>query len=136
MQIIVTQAQGTVPVTVMGLQGDLDGSNYQDVIAKAGELYESGTRYLLVDLTDLRYMSSAGLVALHSSASLLAGQELPDPDSGWEALRSVDRQREKGKHRHMKLLSPQARVARILDIAGMSEVFDIYSDMQTALASF
>jgi anti-anti-sigma regulatory factor len=136
MQITITQAQGKVPVTVMGLQGDLDGSNYQAMIAKAEELYRSGTRYLLVDLTDLRYMSSAGLVALHSSASLLAGQERPESESGWDALHSVERQRAKGKYRHVKLLNPQARVARTLDIAGMTEVFESFSDMESALASF
>ena len=60
MDISVSQAQGNVPVTVLKLDGQLDGQNYQDLITKAQELHTSGTRDLLLDLSDLTYISSAG----------------------------------------------------------------------------
>lgn len=83
MNIIVSQAQGSVPVTVIKLDGQLDGQNYQDLIAKARELYESGARDFLIDMSDLTYISSAGLVALHTVALLARGEALPDTEAGW-----------------------------------------------------
>jgi anti-anti-sigma factor len=76
MDISVSQAQGSVPVTVLKLDGQLDGQTYQDLIGKAQDLYNSGSRDFLLDLSDLTYISSAGLVALHSVALLTRGQVL------------------------------------------------------------
>ena len=53
MNISVSQAQGSVPVTVIKLDGQLDGQNYQELIAKARELYDAGGRDFLLDLSDL-----------------------------------------------------------------------------------
>ena len=41
---------------------------------------------LVIDLAGLTYMASAGLVALHSAAILMAGGEPPDPEGGWDTL--------------------------------------------------
>ena len=91
MNISVSQVQGQVPVTVLKVDGQLDGQTYQDLINKARDAYKAGWRDFLVDMTDLTYISSAGLVALHSMALLLQGEELPDTDSGWSAFRSMGR---------------------------------------------
>ena len=74
MNISISNAQGKVPVTVIKLDGELDGQNYQDLINKARDLYQSGTRNFLIDLSDLTYVSSAGLVALHTVALLASGR--------------------------------------------------------------
>jgi anti-anti-sigma factor len=68
MNISISQVQGKVPVTVLKLEGQLDGQTYQDLINKAREAYKAGWRDFLVDMADLTYISSAGLVALHSVA--------------------------------------------------------------------
>ena len=44
MNISVSQAQGNVPVTVIKLDGELDGRTYQSLIDKAREVYEGGAR--------------------------------------------------------------------------------------------
>ena len=44
--------------------------------------------------------------------------------------------RDKGKQKHVKLLSPQPDVAHILEIIGFKALFEIFTDMDTALASF
>ena len=89
------------------LDGQLDGQNYQELIAKAQELYNAGGRDFLLDLTDLTYISSAGLVALHSVALLARGEELPDLEGGWSAYRSMGRSSEAGVQKHVKLLNPR-----------------------------
>jgi anti-anti-sigma regulatory factor len=129
------QIQGQVPVTILTIEGKLDGSNYQQVIEKAKELYQTGTRSLLLDLTNMSYMSSSGIVALHIIAVLLNTGIMPDQDDGWSALHNV--KEEKGSFRkEMKLLNPQERVDRTLEMSGMKQFFEIFTDLPTAVNSF
>jgi len=136
MNISVSQAQGNVPVTVIKLDGQLDGQNYQELIAKAQELYKAGTQDFLLDLSELTYISSAGLVALHSMALLTRGEELPDTEGGWSAYRSMGRSSEAGMQKHVKLLNPRSEVMGVLDMVGFSNVFEIYTDLDEAAKSF
>ena len=62
----IEQATGRVPITIIALDGELDASNFTELIETARLLYEGGTRHLLLDLANLRFMASSGLVALHS----------------------------------------------------------------------
>ncbi|HLO34210.1 MAG TPA: STAS domain-containing protein [Anaerolineales bacterium] len=136
MNISVSQAQGNVPVTVIKLDGELDGQNYQQLIAKAQELYNSGTRDFLLDLSDLTYISSAGLVALHSVALLTRGEALPDTEGGWSAYRSLGRSTEAGVQKHVKLFNPRSEVMSVLDMVGFGNVFEVYTNLDEAVRSF
>jgi anti-anti-sigma factor len=137
MDITVTKVQGaSCPVTVLGTHGDLDASNYQELITKVKELYDAGARDMLLDLSDTPYMSSSGLVALQSIAAMLRGEEPPDPETGWSAIRAIDRQRDAGLQEHLKLLEPQPRVDRVLETVGFKRFLEIYADLDSALASF
>jgi anti-anti-sigma regulatory factor len=136
MQITVEQAQGRVPVTILGLHGDLDASNFENVIAKAKDLYVTGTRYVVIDFTHVPFMGSSGLVALHSIALLMRGEAPPDPEAGWHAFHAIDPEQESDAQQHVKLLNPQPRVNRTLELTGMNAFFDIYTDLQTAVHSF
>jgi anti-anti-sigma regulatory factor len=87
-------------------------------------------------MSDLTYISSAGLVALHSVALLAKGEELPDTDEGWSAYRSMGRSKEAGIQEHMKLLNPRPEVLSVLEMVGFSAVFKIFSDFDEAVKSF
>jgi anti-anti-sigma factor len=136
MNISVSQAQGNVPVTVIKLDGQLDGQNFQELISKAQELYSTGARDFLLDLSDLTYISSAGLVALHSVALMARGEELPNMEGGWAAYRSMGRSSEAGVQKHVKLLNPRSEIMGVLDMVGFSSVFQIYTDRDEAVNSF
>ena len=136
MNITVSQAQGNVPVTVIKLDGELDGQNYQDLINKAREVYEGGARNFLIDLSDLTYVSSAGLVALHTVALLARGEALPDTEAGWSAIRSVGSAGSSGIQEHVKLFNPRNEVKSVLDMVGFSSAFQIYTDLDEAVQSF
>lgn len=138
MNLSVSQAQapGRVPVSIIKLDGQLDGQNFQELISKAQELHSAGARDFLLDLSDLTYISSAGLVALHSVALLARGEELPDMEGGWSAYRSMGRSSEAGVQRHVKLLNPRSEIIGVLDMVGFSHVFEIYSDRDEAVKSF
>jgi len=136
MNISVRQMQGRVPVTMLGVEGALDASNYQDLIAQATEVCKAGAKDLLLDLTNTSFVSSSGLVALHSIALLMRGEQPPSLDEGWGALQSIHRGLGTGVQQHLKLLGPQPYVARTLEKAGMIEFFEIHTDLDTAVASF
>lgn len=138
MEIKVDQAQGRVPVTVMKLEGELEAKNYLNVIESGKEIYEAGGRDLLLDLTDLSFMSSSGLVALHSLVLLMRGEEPDDPEAGWSALHAIAEEVESGAQpeEHFKLLNPQPRVDKTLEITGFKKLFEIHTDREEAIASF
>jgi anti-anti-sigma regulatory factor len=136
MTITVRHAQGTVPVTILCIQGDLDASNYLDVIARAREICEGEARHILIDMGGIPYISSSGLVALHSVALLARGEQPPNPEHGWEAFHAIGRDLDSGPQRHVKLLSPQPRVERVLKMAGFDRFFEIFSDQEAAVTSF
>ncbi len=136
MQITVDQIQSRVPIAILAIHGDLDASNYEQVIAKARELYAGGARHLLLDLSDMPFMGSSGLVALHSVALLMRGETPPDPEAGWQAFHSIDHARARGVQQQVKLLSPQPKVGRTLQITSMDQFFEIHIDKQAAAASF
>ena len=136
MEISVSQMQGSAPVSVVKVAGQLDGQNYQELITKAQDLYKAGTRDFLIDLSDLTYISSAGLVALHSVALLAKGEELPDTEHGWSAYRSMGRTSAAGTQTHVKLLKPREEVRNVLDMVGFTNVFEIFTDLDEAIKSF
>lgn len=136
MEINISQEQGNAPVIVMKVSGQLDGQSYQSLIASAQEVLKGGTKNILLDLADLTFISSAGLVSLHVIALLLRGEAMPDLENGWATLRSVGKSRESGKQEHVKLLNPRPEVLNVLDMVGFSSFFEVHTDRQKALESF
>jgi anti-anti-sigma regulatory factor len=136
MEITVSKQQGSVPVTVVQPHGDVDASNYTELVNKVEALHKGGDNDFLIDLSDVPYMSSAGLVALHSIAIMLRGEKPLDPESGWGALKAMDRDRDRGMQKHVKLFGPQKYVADTFDKAGFTQFFEVFGDLPKAVASF
>ena len=78
MEITVSNQRGTVPVTVVQPHGDVDASNFSQLISKVQALQSEGVQDFILDLSDVPFMSSAGLVALHSIANMLRGEKVAD----------------------------------------------------------
>ena len=136
MNISVSQVQGNVPVTVIKLEGELDGQTYQDLIEAAREAHNGGARNFLIDMEGLTYVSSAGLVALHTVALMARGEALPDTEAGWSAIRSVGTASQGGVQEHVKLVNPRDEVRSVLDMVGFSNAFEIFNDLDEAIKSF
>jgi len=138
MDIATHEMQGRVKVTVLQPQGDVDGRTYQELIHKAQEAYAAGALDMVLDLGGVRFLSSAGLVAIHSIAKLLQGQKLPDTEANWNTLRSIKQERAKkqGPHKHFKLVNPQPAVDKVLQMSGFKPAFEVFADVEAAVASF
>ena len=59
--------QADVPVTVFRLRGWLDAQSEEQLLVAARTAYDDGARYLLIDMSDLDTLTSAGMRALQRS---------------------------------------------------------------------
>lgn len=135
MEINVTQENGKVPVSVIHIKGDLDASSYLELVNTAQKLYNAGVRSLLLDLTDLVFLSSAGLASLNIVTRLFRGEKT-DAEDGWGTYKAIDRERESGMQSNVKLLNPSPDVDKVLDTVGFKQFFDVYTDLEEAVDSF
>ncbi len=137
MNISISQVQGSIPVTVIKLDGRLDSQSYQELIAKGQELYSTGACDFLLDLSDLTYISSSGLVALCSLAMLARGEKLPNAEEGGRSVsRPIVHAAQAGTQKHLKLLSPRPEIVHILDVVGLGTLFDVFTNLEEAVNSF
>jgi anti-anti-sigma factor len=136
MQINVSTQQGRVPITILQLNGNLDASNYTEPIQKAQELFAGGARDIVIDLSNVPHISSAGLMAIHTIALIFSGVQATGTQSGRPSFRAVDPKRDQTVREHVKLLNPQPQVDQVLDMVGLKLFFPIFSDLDSAVKSF
>ncbi len=131
LETTIEQVEGRVPITVLALDGELDASNFEGLIDTVRRLYDAGTRQLLIDLADLGFMASSGLVALHSIVRIMHGEAPPDPESGWSALHADVGQRQT----EVQLCAARPAVERVLSRTGLDRLFIVHADRDAALAA-
>jgi anti-anti-sigma factor len=137
LQTTVEQVEGPTPITVLALDGELDGAAFEGVIDTIRGLYDAGTRKLLLDLSGLTFISSSGLVAIHSAMRVMRGEAPPDTEQGWEALRAIRDEVEDGHtHPSLRLCGTQDAVQKVLDRTGLGPLIPSYPDRETALDGF
>lgn len=141
MKISILKTGKSDSITVLQLEGILDSTNYQSLIDEAHKAYTASTRTLLLDLSNLTFISSAGLGALHQVALLFRGEKQAEKsetwdDYRWTAFSASDPGYHRGSNQNVKLLSPTREVRGVLDLIGFSSLFEIYTDYDQAVASF
>src|SRR5262245_8728313 len=126
--ITASQPEGDLLVTILHLSGHLHGATEQDLLDQARQTYEAGTRHLLLDMSGLEVLSSAGLRAIHSVFNLFT------PPRDVEIIRQ--HREEQYKSPYLKLVCPNPQIYYVLNIAGFLQNLIIYNDMEEALKSF
>ena len=124
MEITTSQIQGRVPVTVLRVQGTVDSSTFQDFTNIMRTAIDGGAEFLLLDLTEVPFMSSAGIRSLNE-ISMFLRKKFPQEKLGWTPRSS-----------RLKLLNPSIRVDEVFKISGVDTIFEIHSEMEEAVASF
>ena len=128
LNITASQIQGKVSVTILHLSGHLHGHTEQQLVDRAQQAYEDGSTHILLDLSGLEILTSAGLRAIHNIFNLLTPQ------------RDVTVIRQHGeepyKSPYFKLVCPNPDVYYILNIAGFLQNILIYNNMDEAVNSF
>lgn len=132
LSISTEEMQGRVPVTIFHLKGDLDGNTYEQLQKKADEVFQAGTRYLILDLSQVPFISSAGIRGLHYVFNLLR------TDSVSESDQAISKGLRDGtfKSPHLKLLSPNQNVANLLKVTGYDMFLEVHYKSDEAVKSF
>jgi anti-anti-sigma factor len=134
MDIRVSNENGHVPVTVMHVDGNIDAQSYEQFQAKAEELINGGARYLLIDLTNSPFVSSAGLRALHQIFNKLRASDTNNPSSEADVRRGISAGTYKSPH--LKLLNLSKETKTAFDLSGFDMFIETFNDRQAALNSF
>lgn len=129
MEITTTQANGRFPITIFQLKGDL--MDEEPLFSEAASAVARGEQRFLLDLSQVPYISSAGLRAIHQIFQLL--QQNSDEDR--EAMK---RGIMAGTYSspYLKLLNPSKNAAKALSLAGYDMFLEIHKNRQTAVDSF
>jgi anti-anti-sigma regulatory factor len=128
MNITIDIRQAREPIAVMHLQGDIDASNFVQVVDKAREIYQNPARNLVIDLSEVPNITATGLVAIHKIALLYSG--VPEEQAHPDLTHSSN------ARKYVKLLSPQPAVDEALTTAGLKLFFKVFHDLESALNSF
>jgi anti-anti-sigma factor len=132
MEITAVQQAGRVPVTVFYIKGDIDSSTYQQIQAQIEQGVQAGAHDVVLDLSAVGYLSSAGIRMLSSLFYQLRGNLPQESDAG------IKQGIHDGtfKSPHLKLAGAPSRVAEVLKMSGMDMVLEMYRSVPEAVASF
>lgn len=135
MEFSVHSAAHNPSVAILKLSGEIDASNYLDVIQQVQQVYVSGSRRLVIDMSDVTFLSSSGLVALHSAALIMRGDTPPDPEAGWTAYHAIAADVEGGFESCCNLFNAQGRARKTLELTGFSDFLEIHDDLDEAVSA-
>ena len=128
LNITASTIAGETPVTILHLSGHLHGDTERKLMDQARQAYQDGSRHLLLDLSGVEILTSAGLRAIHNIFNLftpksdiaLINEHIDDPY----------------KSPYFKLVSPNPNIYYVLNIAGFLQNIPIYNDVDEAVKSF
>jgi anti-anti-sigma factor len=118
LRISTEQAQADVPVTVFRLRGWLDAQSEDQLLEAARTTHDGGARYLLIDMSDLDTLTSAGMRALQKVYQIFTPRDDP--------LRVA----------HLKLCNAPPQIYNVLGITGFLQNIPMYESTDAALQSF
>ena len=128
LNITASQIQGDVPLTILHLDGHLHGNTESQLLDRARQAQEDGSKHLLLDLAGVEVLTSAGLRAIHNIFNLFT------PKSDRTLIKQHGE--EPYKSPYFKMVSPNPNVYYILNIAGFLQNILIYNNLEEAVNSF
>ena len=131
MDINVSYEQAHVPVTILQLNNRINLGTVGQLMEKAQQEFTNGTRDLIIDLTHVPSISSAGLRAISQIYKQLNGIITLRPPT-----RAGDQDITQERNSHLVLVNPTPDVRRTLGIVGFDGFIDIYDDRHEALQAF
>jgi anti-anti-sigma factor len=126
-QLKITKTDGAV--TVLRLEGNLDGQTEGLAVKAAQDVFDAGVRNLVVDMGGVDMISSAGLRALHTIYKMFTPA---DAATAWHA----EHPDETFKSQNFALAQTTSQAHYVLSISGFLQNICIYPSMQEALDSF
>lgn len=117
LQIGVSREEGNKNVSVLRLTGSLDANTQSQLEDKAKETIDGGAEYLVLDMSGVDYLGSAGMRAIHAITNQLSPEE--------SSMRSA----------RLKVLSPSPAAAKVFKTLGFDSFIDIHDNLDEAIAA-
>jgi anti-anti-sigma regulatory factor len=124
----VSRIEGEPPLTVLHLVGHLHGETEGQLMDQVHKYHTEGSRHLLLDLSEVEVLTSAGLRAIHNIFNLFT----PKDDKTLINTHGTDPY----KSPYFKLVCPNPNIYYVLNIAGFLQNIPIYNDVEEAVSSF
>lgn len=117
LHIGVSREEGDKAVTVMRLSGPLDANTQKQLEDKAKDAIDAGAEYLLLDMSAVDYLGSAGMRAVHAITNMLS----PD-DPGMHSSR-------------LRVINPSPAAAKVFKTLGFDTFIGIHDTVDEAIAA-
>ncbi len=130
MDINISRKQARVPVTVFHITGDIDASTSEQLESQAQQAIQTGTHFLLFDLSQVTFISCYGVRSISQIFNWLRDRS-EDDHALSHGLRDG-----KFKAHHLKLANPTPHVRDVLTTTGIDMFIEIHSDLKKAVDSF
>jgi len=132
MEITISKVQAKSPITVMRLDGNLDSISADQFDNKLAELINEGTSDLVIDLSEVKFLSSAGIRSINESFYAL------HPYDKQEFKEKISPGIRKGTYTapHLKLVNPSKQVRKTLTMVGIDMYIEIFDTEKDAINSF
>ena len=118
LKIMTEQVQASVPVTVFHISGWLDAQSEAQFLETARLAYDEGARYLLINMSELDTLTSAGMRAIQKVYQMYTPRD--------DQMKVV----------HLKLCNAPPQIYNVLGITGFLQNIPMYESMDIALESF
>ena len=118
LKITSEQMQADVAVMVFRIRGWLDAQSEEQLLEAGRTAYDNGARYLLIDMSDLDTITSAGIRALQKLYQMFTPKE------------------DRFKIAHLKLCNAPPQIYNVLGITGFLQNIPMYENLADAIASF
>ncbi len=118
LKIMSEQVQANVPVTVFHLRGWLDAQGEEHLLESARVAHDGGAEYLLIDMSDLNTLTSAGMRALQKVYQMFTPRD------------------DHFKVAHLKLCNAPPPIYNVLGITGFLQNIPMYETKETTLKFF
>ncbi len=107
-----------VPVTVFRLRGWLDAQSEGQLLESARIANDNGAHYLLIDMSELDTLTSAGMRALQKVYQVFTPRE------------------DRSRVAHLKLCNAPPQIYNVLGVTGFLQQIPMYESRDAALESF
>ena len=112
------EVQAGVPVSIFHLRGWLDAQGEGLLLEEARKASDAGAHYLLIDMSDVDTLTSAGMRALQKVYLIFTPKE------------------DQLKVAHLKLCNAPPQIYNVLGVTGFLHQIPMYESIDAALESF
>jgi anti-anti-sigma factor len=132
LEITTTIEKIKFPITVIHVNGNIDSTTCTAFKSEIEDLISNGARHILVDLSNVSFISSAGLRTIHIIFNQLRAL---NKDADDDTLR---KRMSEGTYKspYLKVTNLSPKVGEVFELGGFDTYIEIYNDINTALNSF